>query len=403
MKKTTLFLVIFLILSVSVLSACQSVSISFTATSVTIAEGDEPVYLSISVTPDSADYTLVSSDPTVVEVVGKRVKGLKYGSAVVTATSGSASAEITVNVLGRKDPARVTISFFIEEQLRFTSTVPIGGQLTSDDVESIDWAPDGYWYDNQWFLDENCTEKASLPLKVGSTDFNLYSRWILADGSDPYHPLPLETEGSTALGLLYPDLPYKNIVFPDNITVVHDEAFKGNTTIKSVDFCNVAKIEVRAFYSCPSLEKITVKTGENGLSVISAEAFASSALRSVETDKDNLYALRLSDVGVDAFRGTPFLFSSVQSDYSMGDNIPRYKGFFLGKFMLGYSYRYMSDYHEKTLTLVSSNVGMADIKCTFSESDIRVVLKGYLPVDALVMKTRLVDCGIVESNITVID
>lgn len=400
MKKTAFFLAIFLILTAGLLSACHSATIEFTESSVTIAEGDEPVALPIVITPDSADYTLTSSDPSVVEVVGNRVRGLKYGSAKVDASCGTSTATITVNVLGRKDPTRVTVSFFIEEELRFTATAPIGGNLTSDDLETVDWAPDGYWYDNCWFRDPDCTDKVTLPLKVDSTDFSLYSRWILADGTDPDHPLPLETEGTTALGLFYPDLPYENIVFPDNITAVADCAFKGNATIKSVDFNNVSSIGIRAFSGCKQLSAIVVKTGENGLKIISAEAFSSSALQTVETDKDNLYALDLSDVGVDAFSDTPFLENSVLSDYAMGDNIPRYKGFFLGKFMLGYSYDYMRDYHATTITLVRSNIGVPTIRCTFSENDIRIRLIGYLDSERDIMISRLTECGIEADNIS---
>ncbi len=400
MKKKAFFLVIFLILTVSVLSACHSATIEFTETSITIAEGDEPVFLPVSVSPDNASYTLSSSDSSIVEVVGSRVRGLKYGSAKITAFCGTSTATITVNVLGRKDPTKVTVSFFIEEELRFTATAPISGNMTSDDVDIVDWAPDGYWYDNQWFLDEDCTEKVSFPLAVGTYDFSLYSRWILADGTDPDHPLPLVAEGSTALGLYYPDLPYENIVFPDDITAVSDGAFKANATIVSVDFNNVSAIGKWAFSGCKALTKIVLKTGENGLKTIGTEAFASSSLKTVATDKDNLYALDLSDVGLDAFSDTPFLESSVSSDYAMGDNIPRYKGFFLGKFMLGYSYDYMRDYHACTLTLVRSNVGIPDIRCTFTESDIRVRLIGYLDSEKASVLARLTERGIKSENVS---
>ena len=79
------------------------------------------------------------------------------------------------------------------------------------------------------------------------------------------------------------DKTVKNVTIPATITyhgvkykvtAIADNAFKGNTKVKSVTIgSNVSKIGKKAFYNCKNLKKITIKTSKLTTSKVGANAF----------------------------------------------------------------------------------------------------------------------------------
>ncbi len=404
MKNKPFFLVILILVILTTLSACEGKTLSFSSTQFNIAIGEEYA-LPLVVTPKNASYTLTSSDPSVVEIVGKKILGKKEGTATVTATSGDLTATLEVIVRGKIVNQKIDVKFQIDNEVLFTKTLKPSAELKSSDVDLVvDQVPAGYWFDNTWYLDEDCTSKLTFPYKLGDSDTTFYSRYILSDGTDSDHPLPLNVDGtltSVATGLMYPDLPYENIVFPEDITSVKESAFKGNTTIKSIDFNCVTSIGKSAFENCSALEEIKIKTGEEGVKTLGDYAFKNSTLARISTYEDNLYSLKLSTVGTDVFVGTAFQNSMSSSPYIRGDGIPRYKGFFLGKFMLGYNSTTLDSEFSSTFTFVADNTADIEICCTFSNlSTIKVVLLDYSTAKAEELKNKFIAKGILPSNIT---
>ena len=62
-------------------------------------EKDTSVTLPITTTPTGCKYTISSSNSSVVSVHGKKIKGKKEGTAVITVTSGDVSAKCRVTVV----------------------------------------------------------------------------------------------------------------------------------------------------------------------------------------------------------------------------------------------------------------------------------------------------------------
>jgi len=62
-------------------------------------EKDTSVTLPIKTTPAGCKYTISSSNSSIVSVHGKKIKGKKEGTAVITVTSGDVSAKCRVTVV----------------------------------------------------------------------------------------------------------------------------------------------------------------------------------------------------------------------------------------------------------------------------------------------------------------
>lgn len=95
-----------------------------------------------------------------------------------------------------------------------------------------------------------------------------------------------------------------DVVISDNITCIGDNAFEGNTKIKSVSIpSSVKRVGKNAFFECENLNKVKI---EDGVEVIGREAFARDyKLESVKVPSS------IKEIGYDAFAGN---LSSSSSD-----------------------------------------------------------------------------------------
>lgn len=284
-KVATLIFVTLLVAVLAALSACKSdiTNIAFGAQNAEIylsdGNADGLVYTpDVLTSPRGGEYTLSSSNPSIVKVNSDNVSltALREGSVVITATSSNGlTASMRLTVLGRRasglggDPDDgYTVSFVSPYGSVAAQTVSPGE--TVEEPESVSGAPSGYELYG-WYTESDYINKYDFSTPVNS---NLVL-WALWGAADPLF-LYAESDGKTFItGFRYPNVPYEDIEIPavtetgSPVYGIREAAFAENTTLKKVTVADgVSVIDKYAFSQCASLTEVVLSAsvssvGEN--------------------------------------------------------------------------------------------------------------------------------------------
>ena len=271
MKKIIILLLCFLCLT-SVMAGCtQASDIAFEKQEYTITEGESLVPV-VTVRPKKFGYELYSTNNTILTVDGEKVTALKTGVVTLRAVSGNKEAEATVYVVAKQsvdvldptfpDPSYITFSVInytaaqLESEVIRTLTLPAGTDITSS-------FPSLIGYDLTWYSDRDGIN--ALPKNVAAPSGQVTYYAVAQARVNRF----LTDEKGRVVGLEYPNLEHKTLVFPSSygdltLTGVADHAFYGDTTIETIVIPRTfTYIGSFAFAGCTSLT--TVRFAEGSL------------------------------------------------------------------------------------------------------------------------------------------
>lgn len=309
-----------LTLSAALMSACngkiKSIYFSTPSQQIYLSDGGENgvVYTpAVSTSPKGGEYSLTSSNPSIVGVNrdGVSVTGYREGSVVLTAsTAEGLTATMDLIVLARRASSLggdsedgYTVSFV--SPYGSVAAVTVAPGETVSEPHDISGAPSGYtlygWYTEKDYINEY---DFSAPV---TSDLMLWALWGAAEPVYEYS----EADGKVYVaGFKYSNVPYKEIVVPavsnsgkpvygireaafaenaslekvtleEGISVVGKYAFRECTALKEITLpSSVTEIAESAFQECESLEKFTAQ-GNSLLSIGTACFSYCTALESV--------------------------------------------------------------------------------------------------------------------------
>ncbi len=237
--------------------------------------------------PKDRNYTLSSSNPTIVKVDGAKLIALREGIVTLTATSDekSATAEVIVaktKPVTKTDAERVGgyLVTFITEYGSVAGQIVNPGESATEPEAIV--RPNGYLLYG-WYYDKDCTLKYDFSTPVNA-HLTLYALWGYAE---PTYIFADNGDGTSSLTAFeHPNVPYADITLPaeDNggnpVTKISVGAFESNKNITSVTIpSSYTEIGESAFEDCIALKKVIV--GEN-VKTIGANAFhGANALKEV--------------------------------------------------------------------------------------------------------------------------
>lgn len=269
----------------------------------TKSEANTPVYriyldTDVNLTPEvvtrpkNNEYTLTSSNPSIVKVNddGRSVTALREGIVTLTATSDSKSATASIIVEAKKpitkEDAEKSGGFLVIFETEYGS---VPGQIVAPGDKAVEpeeiYRPNGYKLYG-WYTDANHTAKYDFNTPVNA-HLALYALWGYAEPTYIFEP---NGDGTTVLtGFEHINVPYENIVLPSDdgdgntVVAIGPSAFAANSTIVSVTIpAGYRTIESTAFDECSALE--TVVLGPDIEEIRSDAFYACTKLKTVTFD-----------------------------------------------------------------------------------------------------------------------
>ena len=160
-------------------------------------------------------------------------------------------------------------------KIKYTASVPFGDQTYTDErwdttqklehVEKVFPTADNnghieYWYNGRYYSDANgeheITEAETVIPYFTFDNDGRYIKLISYNGNDENVTVPAKIPDN------YPDASLRG----QTVTVIYDEAFKDNTTIKSVTIPDsIVDVDDKSFDGCTNLEIVYIGTGLNYL------------------------------------------------------------------------------------------------------------------------------------------
>lgn len=293
MKNKAILFFFLCIIAVLLCGCSQATRISFSEDTYIIREG-ETITPQVNVYPKKFDYELSVSNETVAKVEGKTITGLRTGTtAVLTATSGDISCTAKLIVSDSTVRGSVTdtvldthyVTFFLANYADLGMESGLIDTVAYTDGDNVLRALPAYvgYFVYGWYTDGACT-----------TDFDTYKNPVRSDFTLYCNAKQLENtmmlNGNDMIsGILYPNLPHDDLVFPTEIngrTVkgIAANAFKGDTLLKTVTLpATYEAIGDFAFAGCVNLTTVTL---ENGSALKEIGQFAFSVTSNETTDED---------------------------------------------------------------------------------------------------------------------
>lgn len=284
MKKLVVFAALFAVLIILALSGCTEVrKLSFEQTDYFVLP-ETSFTPNLNIAPSKADYTLISSNPKIAKIDGKKVTTLQEGIVTLTVEAGGKSAEARLVVISDKaytgklppiQPEYKRISFLVEDYI-FSSPMEVQKGMAPGVPYPI--LRGGYDLDG-WYSDAAYTTKFDFT-KPLNEDTTVYGFWVIREAEFTF-----ETIGGKPYlsGLMFPKVPYTELTLPaytrDGTAVygIKEAAFKGNTTIKSITVPDsYTIIEQEVFRNCSALEEVILGEGSE-LNRIGPSAFNNCA------------------------------------------------------------------------------------------------------------------------------
>lgn len=217
--------------------------------------------------PEGADYTLTSSNPTIVKVNSdnKTLTAMKKGIATITATAGELTATLKVLVYESKASPNIptendgkVVVYFNTEYGSFIDQRIVPGELA---VKPEAILRPGYTLFG-WYKDSEFREAFDFSTPI-TESINLYALWAL---DEPSYVIENIDGVYTVTGFEHTYIPYENITLPTTdskgnvITAIAEAAFSENDSIKSVIIPNnYTEIPDFLFSSCSALTSVTIQ------------------------------------------------------------------------------------------------------------------------------------------------
>lgn len=275
----------------------------------------------VTTSPGGADYTLSSSNSTIVRVNEDMtsVTGLRTGQVTLTAsTENGLVANMTLRVLARRatdgtDSGDGYVVSFVTKYGSVAQQVVASGE-TAFDPGNITGAPSGYELYG-WYTNPDYTVKYDFSKPVTS-NLVLWALWGASDPSFVYS----EIDGNLYItGFRYTAVPYTDIVIPaatadgreiygirraafsenasletvvieEGIQVLEEYCFSESTALREVTLpASVVSVGENAFSDCTALESFTAEG--NGLISVGASAFQGCTKLNAVTLPDSVETL----------------------------------------------------------------------------------------------------------------
>ncbi len=282
---TIIVLLIVVLLCICVACNGNTRKFSFSQESYTVYADEETQFqLEVTIKPTSADYTLVSSNERIVQVLddGITLQIVSYpGIVTITGTSGDKTATCTVQTLassgsnssdsGTTSKDTYTVTFHLEYgSVADQEVSPNGTASVPETSEYMGMVVGG------WYIDEDCTEEYDFSTAVVS-DLTLYAKFVST--SEPYYTYETQNSRAYISGFLYNLVDYGHVDLPTYDTDgrliygIAEEAFAGCTTVTSITIPSTYEdIQANAFNSCSNLVSV-VFDGQSSLVSIGNSAF----------------------------------------------------------------------------------------------------------------------------------
>ena len=319
-KRGALIAVLLLVCSVALiaLAACgnNTKTLYFSSASYEMYLSESRVLTpEITTSPRGREYTLTSSNPSIVSVNddGVSVTAHKEGLAVLTASSGNVTATTDILVFTERASASVPTENDGKYVVYFTTSYgSVPAQRVSPGECATEPAPpyrEGYVLFG-WYKDSEYKIPYDFSAPVTSNLF-LYALWAYAE---PEYAFEVVDDEVVLTGFKYSFIPYADVELPSEdengspIVAIKDNAFAENASLKSVVIpSSYREIGLNAFAKCTALETVTVS---DGVEKICDNAFADcTALKTV-----NFSGNSLREIGPAAFINCSLLTSALLPD-----------------------------------------------------------------------------------------
>lgn len=221
----------------------------------------------VATRPEGADYTLTSSNPTIVKVNDdkKTVTGIRKGIATLTATAGELTATINVLVYESRESSNIPtendgkiVVYFHTEYGSFYDQRVTPGELA---VKPEAILRPGYTLFG-WYKDAEFREAFDFSTPI-TESINLYALWAL---DEPSYAIENVDGVYTVTGFEHTYIPYENITLPASdgkgnpVTAIAEAAFSENQSLKTVVIpSSYTEIPSFAFSECPELTSVTIQ------------------------------------------------------------------------------------------------------------------------------------------------
>ena len=281
MKKSILFITILILVMVA--AGCTNTDteedrFAFSLSELTLDIG-ETVVLQIDAYPEGREYTLSSSNSTIVRVEGETITTLREGMAYITAQSGDLTASIKILVTTETSSGehgrQYSVSYITEKGEAPIREWVKEGEKATEPPALLD--RDGYVFTG-WYTDDDFETLFDFDATQIWQRTILYAGWEV-DSNIRYDYIDID--GKLYIdGFFYNDIEYSEAVLPeffeDSVRVfgINESAFEDNNSLVSITIpSSYEKIGESAFRGAKMLEEVIFEGEEDVLEKIDNYAF----------------------------------------------------------------------------------------------------------------------------------